>query len=216
MSDKQPLLSDVDAAMVVERYRRRIAEHGPTFASLNSGTPDKQRVRHAVHAGALRGDRPAVLDVGCGLGDFQRFLRQRGVECAYTGYDIVPEYVEQCRRTIPEGRFELRNILRDGIEGVHDTVVMSQVFNNRYAESDNLGVIREAIRLAFEHARVSVSIDMLSTYVDYRNAEVFYYSPEEMFGFGRTLTPRVAIRHDYRLHEFCLQLYRPDAPGFVP
>jgi SAM-dependent methyltransferase len=216
MPGRHPVLNDADRQRVVHRYQERIARCGVTFDSLNSGSPEKQRIRHAVHATALRGDCPAVLDVGCGLGGFYEFLRQQGIACRYTGYDIVPEYVAACQQAFPESQFLLRNIFEDGIDGTFDSIVMSQVFNNRYRDSNNIEVVQHAIRLAFEHARTSVSVDMLSTYVDYRNPEVFYYGPEDMFRFARTVTPRVCLRHDYRLHEFCLQLFHVEAGGFVP
>ena len=56
----------------------------------------------------------------------------------------------------------MRNIFLEGIAGSYDTVVMSQVLNNRYHKSDNMQVMQRALDLAFQHTRVSVSVDMLS------------------------------------------------------
>jgi tRNA G46 methylase TrmB len=209
------VLDPEDVNLVIQRYQRRIAEHGPTFASLNSGNEEKQAIRQWVHASALRGARPSILEIGCGLGDFYRYLTTQKKECSYCGYDIVPEYITECRRVYPESRFEVRNIFLEGIEGSFDTVVMSQVFNNRYQKSDNLQVMQRALELAFQHTRVSVSVDMLSTYVDFRNPDLFYYSPEAIFTIAKAITPRVVIRHDYRAFEFCVQLFHPEAEGYL-
>ena len=209
------VLDPDDANLVVERYQRRIAEHGPTFESLCSGSEEKQRLRHSVHASALRGPKPAILEVGCGLGDFYKHLLAQNRDCSYCGYDIVPEYIAECRRAYPQGQFEVRNIFEDGIEGTCDTVAMSQVLNNRYQKSDNMQVMQRALELAFDHSRISVSVDMLSTYVDFRNPDLFYYSPEEIFRMAKAITPRVLIRHDYRAFEFCVQLFHPEAEGFL-
>ncbi|MFC1849986.1 class I SAM-dependent methyltransferase [candidate division CSSED10-310 bacterium] len=216
MSSKSPILHPDDLQYVIQRYKERIDKYGLIFESLCSGSPEKQQLRHSVHATALKGDRPELLDIGCGLGDFYMFLKQQGITCVYTGYDIVPEYIEKCLSTFPESNFELRNILDRGINGDFDSIVMSQVFNNNYSHSDNFEVICEAIRLAFAHTRISVSVDMLSTYVDYQNPVLFYYSPEDMFRFARSITPRVCIRHDYRLYEYCLQLFHFESEGFIP
>ena len=210
-----PVLDPDDLTQVVRRYQQRIAEHGPTFASLNSGSEEKQAMRHTVHASALHGVKPSVLEIGCGLADFYRYLIQHQRGCSYSGYDIVPEYVDQCRRSYPDATFSLRNIFVDGIEGTHDTVVMSQVLNNRYQKSDNMEVMRQALELAFQHTRVSVSVDMLSTYVDFRNPDLFYYSPEEIFRIARAISPRVLVRHDYRAFEFCVQLFHEGVEGYV-
>jgi SAM-dependent methyltransferase len=210
-----PVLDPDDVSRVIQRYQQRIAEHGATFASLNSGSEEKQAIRQWVHASALQGDRPSVLEVGCGLGDFNKYLAAQKRDCAYHGYDIVPEYIAECRREFPQSKFEVRNIFIDGIEGNYDTVVMSQVLNNRYQKSDNMQVMQRALELAFQHTRVSVSVDMLSTYVDFRNPDLFYYSPEDIFRIAKVIAPRVLIRHDYRAFEFCVQLFHLEAEGYV-
>ena len=82
-----PVLDPEDVSLVIQRYQRRIAEHGATFASLNSGSEEKQAIRQWVHASALRGDRPSILEIGCGLGDFYKYLVGQKRDCSYYGYD---------------------------------------------------------------------------------------------------------------------------------
>lgn len=210
-----PVLDPDDVSRVVRRYQQRIAEHGPTFASLNSGSEAKQSMRHSVHASALRGTKPSILEIGCGLADFYKYLLTQQCDCSYYGYDIVPEYIDECRRVYPQARFALCNVFVEGIEGTYDTIAMSQVLNNRYQKSDNMQVMKHALELAFQHTRASVSIDMLSTYVDFRNPDLFYYSPEEVFRIARTISPRILLRHDYRAFEFCIQLFHEGVEGYI-
>jgi len=209
------VLDPDDLKQVIHRYQRRIVEHGATFASLNSGSEEKQAIRQWVHASALRGDRPSILEVGCGLGDFYRYLIAQNRDCVYHGYDVVPEYVGECQRIYPRAKFDVRNIFLEGIDGSYDTIVMSQVLNNRYQKSDNMKVMQRALELAFQHTRVSVSVDMLSTYVDFRNPDLFYYPPEEIFRMAKAVAPRVLMRHDYRAFEFCVQLLHEEVEGYI-
>jgi SAM-dependent methyltransferase len=213
---KSNSLDPEDANGVIRGYQLRIAKYGATFASLNSGSIEKQKIRHQVHASALMGSCPAVLDIGCGLADFYLYLKGRGQKAIYTGCDIVPEYIAECLNRYPEATFQLRDIFREGIDGIYDTIVMSQVLNNRYQKSDNLHVMKTALALAFEHTRMSVSVDMMSTHVDFQTPELFYYSPEEIFRIAKSLTRRVVLRHDYRPFEFCIQLFHEEVPGYVP
>ena len=215
-SESTTILHPEDTKRVVMGYQRRIAQHGATFASLNSGSVEKQKIRHQVHAGALKGDCPAILDIGCGLADFYQYLKKHGRDCQYSGYDIVPEYIEECRKRYPGCNFQLRDIFREPIDAAFDTIVMSQVLNNNYPNSDNMEVMKTALSAAFSHTRISVSVDMMSSYVDFQAPELFYYSPEEIFRFAKSLTRRVVLRHDYRPFEFCIQLFHQDAPNFVP
>jgi len=76
-------------------------------------------------------------------------------------------------------------------------------------------VMQRALNLAFQHTRVSVAVDMLSTYVEFRNPDLFYYAPEEIFRIAKQIAPRVVIRHDYRAFEFCVQLYHADIEGYI-
>jgi SAM-dependent methyltransferase len=210
------IMDPMDASRVIERYRKRIREHGPTLYSLNSGTADKQRLRHEIHATAIRSETASILDIGSGIGGFYQYLREEGFHCEYTGYDIVPEYVEFCSREFPECRFELRNIFESGIGGTFDSIVLSQTLNNRYENSDNVAVMSAALQRAYESSRCSVSFDMLSGYADRPAPELFYYSPEEIFAFAKTLTRRVTLRHDYRPFEFCIQLFHESVEGYIP
>ncbi len=210
-----PVLDPEDLLNVVRRYQQRIAEHGTSFASLNSGSEAKQNIRHEVHASALRGAKPSILEIGCGIGDFYKYLVRNQRACSYFGYDIVPEYIDKCHCLYPEASFELRNVFQTGIDGIYDTVVMSQVLNNRYQKSDNMQVMRRALELAYGHTSVSVSLDMISSYVDFQNPELFYYSPEEIFRLAKGISSRVLLRHDYRGFEFCIQLFHDGVEGYV-
>jgi SAM-dependent methyltransferase len=214
--DSPAVLDASDRTRVIQGYQRRIAKFGATFESLNSGSIEKQRIRHQIHASVLSGTSPAVLDIGCGLAEFYGYLKAVGRDCSYNGCDIVPEYIAACRQQYPEASFEVRDIFRDSLAETYDTIVMSQVLNNRYQSSDNMEVMKAALSMAFQHARSAVSVDMMSSYVDFQNPELFYYSPEEIFRFAKSLTRRVVLRHDYRPFEFCIQLLHDNAPNYVP
>jgi formate-dependent phosphoribosylglycinamide formyltransferase (GAR transformylase)/SAM-dependent methyltransferase len=212
----QSPLKEQDLETVVQRYRGRIQNFGVTLQSLASGDAARQELRHRIHATAISSKNATVLDVGCGLGCFLSFLRKSDVHCRYTGYDMVPEYIHACRQSFPDADFFIRNIFNDGIEGTWDTIVMSQVLNNKYRFSDNMLVMKTAIELCFKHCRNSISIDMMSIFVDYQNPDLFYYNPADIFNIARSVARRVVIRHDYRPHEFCVQLFRDEAPDFIP
>lgn len=196
---------------IVARYSERFQAFGHDLRTLNPGNFEKYRLQHTIHAsiGDLRGRD--VLDIGCGLGHFYEFLKTNSIDVNYTGYDIVPEFIDSNRGRFPEARFELRDIFRDGIDGEHDYVVMCQVFNNRYADIRNDVIVKQAMAIAFQSVRRAVSIDMLSSYVNYEEPHLFYFSPEEMFAHARSLTRFVCLRHDYLPFHFTIVLYRDGA-----
>ncbi|MFN5181412.1 MAG: methyltransferase domain-containing protein [Bacteroidota bacterium] len=208
-------LSEKDLFSVGEKYRKRIQEFGLGFDSLKSGSVEKQNMRHKVHASSIKTEYPSVLDIGSGLGDFYNYLKSTNQRFQYTGYDIVSEYVDFCNHNYKEAKFYKRNVFDDGIGGEFDNIVLSQVLNNRYETSDNMEVMKEMMSICFQHCKVGISIDMMSEYVDFKNDELFYYSPEKIFSHAKSLTKRVLLRHDHRPFEFCIQLFKMDAPDFV-
>lgn len=204
--ERRPI-ADADLATVRSRYQTRIAQQGVTLASMNTGGEVKQRIRHAVHAELVCPD-DAVLDVGCGIGQFCTFLRDHGYRGNYHGIDIVPEYVAHCAAQFPAARFELGDVFQIGIRGQPDVIVASQVFNDHYRDSDNADVLKRFLSVAFEASRRAVTVDMLTSYVDFTVPELYYFAPDAMFAFAKSLTRFVRLRHDYLPFEFSIQLFK--------
>jgi SAM-dependent methyltransferase len=202
------MISDHDRQSIVDRYTRRFEEFGVDLRSLNPGSEEHYRRQHAVHAAAGPMNGKTVLDIGCGLGHYYAYLRGRGLDVDYIGYDLVPNFIESNRERFPEARFEVRDVSRDGIGHEADYVVMCQVFNNRYTDGSNADVVKSAVTAAFRAARVCVSVDMLSKYVNFEEPHLNYFSPEEMFAHGKSLSPFVQLRHDYLPFHFTLLVYK--------
>ncbi len=201
-------MNEADKAEIASRYQERLRQHGASSAALATGTPERQEIRFGVLAGVGNLDGARVLDLGCGLGDFYQFLLNRGIRPHYTGYDITPGFIGHAKTRFPEAHFDVRDVQVDGIPEKFDYVVSSQTFNNRLAHEDNQKLMQDILRISYEASEKGVAIDMFTSYVDFREDRLFYYSPEEIFRFSKTLTKRVLLRHDYPLFEFTVYLYR--------
>jgi len=197
-----------DKDQIISRYRDRLRRYGEDIRALASGTYERQQIRFSVLSAVGDLDGTSVLDLGCGFGDFYEHLISRNLEVDYYGYDICPELVEIASAKFPQARFEVRDIQVDGIPRCFDYIVSSQTFNNRLVYEDNFELVKDVIRRCYEASDKAVAIDMLTSYVDFREDCLYYYSPEEMFNFCKTLTKRVALRHDYPLFEFTVYLYQ--------
>jgi SAM-dependent methyltransferase len=202
------MIGDDDVQRIVRRYTARFREYGVDIRTLNAGKGNKLELQHTVHASVGELEGKTVLDIGCGLASFYEFLRARGTRVNYIGYDIVEPFIEANRERFPEAHFELRDISREGVAHRADYAVMCQVFNNKYDSVDNAEVVKRAVALAFEAVSGGVSIDLRTSYVNYREDHLYYFSPEEMFGFAKSLTPFVSLRHDYLPYDFTLMLYK--------
>ncbi len=209
------ILNQKDILNVINRYKNRIEQFGISFDSMKSGSIEKQIIRHSIHASSIKKNNPELLDIGCGLGQFYIYLQEQKINCSYTGYDILEDYITKCKQDYPEAHFFKRNIFEEGIDKIYDYIILSQVLNNKYIHSDNMSVMVETMKLAFDNSKLAVSIDMMSDYVDFKSEELYYYSPEKIFNEAKKITNRVVLRHDYRPYEFTIQLFHKEADGYV-
>jgi SAM-dependent methyltransferase len=199
-------MNEQDKDIIASRYRERLKEHGPGIQALASGTTERRDCRFGVlsSVGDMHGTR--VLDVGCGLADFYAWLIERGVQVDYTGYDITPELVAISAKRFPQARFEVRDVQTQGIEERFDYIVSSQTFNNRLTHEDNFEILKDVLRICYEASDRAVVVDMMTSYVDFREERLYYYQPEDVFRYAKSLTKRVCLRHDYPAYEFAILL----------
>lgn len=202
-----------DRQAQIARYVKRLEEFGYSPLALDLGRDGRQDLRFPVLAGpALRDPHSSVLDVGCGFADLYDYLRGRGWQGRYTGLDIVPEFLELSRRRHPRLDLRLCDITDPGPDiDPHDYVIAaSGVFNARLSE-DNIVFIRKALKVMHGLARVAVSVDFLSTQVDFQKPEAWHTDPAWALKTARELSRRVVLRLDYMPYEFALILYTDDS-----
>ena len=191
-------------------YRQRLKEHGHGIQALSSGTVDRRAVRFNVLTGVGIGSGCSVLDVGCAYADYFTHLEAQGCKVSYTGIDLLPELIDEACRRHPGLDLQVRDLQSNPFPpGSFDYVVSSQTFNLRFDEDSNMPLVERMMKLMFATARKGTAVDFVTDYVDFREPYLRYHNPEKLFGFAKSITKRVVLRHDYPLYEFCLYLY-PD------
>lgn len=197
-----------DKTLIQERYKERLKQYGPGIKALASGTEERRAVRFDILTEIGIKDGDSVLDVGCGLADFYAHLSNKGINVRYTGVDIVPELVEAARVAHPNLDLQVRDLQEEPFpESSFDYIVCSQVFNLHLGDEKSDTLVRDMLRIMYRTARCGVAVDLLTSYVDFKQDQLHYYRPEEIFSYAKQLTRRVTLRHDYPLFEFCVYLY---------
>lgn len=204
-------MSTSDKQKIIERYNKRIAQFGNTIEALASGSEDRRKMRFQVlmDCGIQKGDK--ILDLGCGFGDFYKFLNEQLGEgnFEYVGIDINPIIIEGAKEQLPGVDFRVFDILEERFDERFDYIVSTSSFNLKYSEIDNYTFAEKLLSTCYNTSDKAVAIDFLTEYVDFRSSEeAFYYSPEKMFTISKGITKRVMLRHDYPLFEFCMYLYK--------
>lgn len=206
-------MSSQDRENTILRYRERYQTHG--YSPLTLGwTKGKQDIRSQILTSFFDLQGKTILDIGCGFGDLNLYLRNSGIECRYIGVDIVQELIDHAlivnqgtNSTFIQGDFLA---IADHLSPI-DIAIGSGIFNHRFETTDNYQFIESTLATAFHLAQEGIAFDFLSSKVDYPLPHTFHSEPERVLGYGYTLTRNVILRNDYMPFEFALCLYKDDS-----
>jgi len=194
---------------VAELYTKAFEQHGRSSASVLCPKGRHNSRFDALTAPfSLNGKR--LLDFGCGLGHLCAYLDERNIDCDYVGVDIVTEFIESNRLAYPKRRFERIGEIAD-VKESFDIVLASGVFNLSYFDDAqvNQTYVEAAIEVLFAHAREGLSIDFMTSHVDFQQADAAHFDPGTMIDFAtRRLSRRVIMNHSYLPYEFCVSVFR--------
>jgi len=192
---------------VTSFYDRTLHIFGDRPESLR-WTSEGQRAHYEAMldiAGVIEGRK--VLDFGCGKGDFYQFLKDKGIESDYTGFDINENLIALARRKFPQARFGVFDIERDTMSEEFDYIFLCGVFNLKVQGIDEL--IRFTLKKLFPCCRIGLAFNALSVHAPQKAFELHYASPEALFGFALdNLSPFVVMRHDRIPYDFTMFVYR--------
>jgi SAM-dependent methyltransferase len=208
-------MNEADRAQYQQRYAERLRQYGYDPRTLG-WTAGKQAERFSVLTSFMPLDQiESVLDVGCGFGDLYGFLRQAGFRGRYVGIDFVPELIEVGRARFEDADLRVSDLSAFSEQEPFGFVIASGIFNARLAHEENQVHIEQSLARMFSLCSQVTAVDFLTSYVDFRRDDLCYTQPEAVFGWAKSLTRRVALRHDYMPFEFALAMYRDDrtAPG---
>jgi SAM-dependent methyltransferase len=194
---------------VAAYYASKLAAHGATPQGVDWNGVDSHEQRHRQFLRLLDGSPDAsIIDLGCGFGDFLRFLRAAGHQGRYIGYDIAPSMIDKARKLHGESDDRHWRIGAQPSEAA-DFAIASGIFNvkgdvtneiwTRYVHR-TIDTLAQAGRRGFAFNALSTSSD-----ADRRRPSLYYADPASMLShclsrYGRS----VALLQDYGLYEFTI------------
>jgi SAM-dependent methyltransferase len=204
MSETAAILGEV-----ATYYASKLALHGPIPQGVDWNGAASHELRHRQFLRLLEGAADAsVIDLGCGFGDFLRFLREVGHRGPYIGYDIAPTMIAEASRIHGEGADRCWRVGAKP-DDTADFAIASGVFNVRADVPIETWAlyVRDTIDILARAGRRGFGFNILSLSSDpERRAEHLYYADAcEMLSwclsrYGRS----VALLQDYGLYEFTI------------
>ena len=206
---------------IKKHYKSLLSIHGKTEKAVQYADRYSQWARFARLMQFIKKDC-SILDFGCGLGHLYEFMKKNNYTGNYCGTDILEDFISHCRQSYSEdeqANFMLINDTKN-LRSTYDFVVVSGVFNNK--RDNNEEFMLETISAMFNACRVGIALNAISTYVDYEENNLFYYSPEKLLSFSKkNLRGHPIISHNYKLkdrgypHDYTVTIFKePQIPDF--
>lgn len=189
-------------------YQKNFEKHGVDPGSLQWHQKGAAHQRFRQMWAEIDFNSKSVLDVGCGFGEMAKFLKKRYEGVAYTGVEIVPEFIKVAKKHHPEYRFEVRDYFEDPMPQKFDVVMASGVLNSNV--ENNMGYRKKAIKIMFEHAKKVCVFNMLGGHPQSETEEgsnVWYADSMDVLKYCLGITRRVILRHHYHPTDFTIFMY---------
>ena len=190
-----------------DRYDERLAKFGYNPKTLG-WLKGRQGIRFSVLTSIGTMNNSNILDVGCGFGDLCGFLKYKKLKFQYLGLELNPNLIEYGKDRYLQANFKIFDIEKNNIIGKYDWVIISGLFN--FKRDNPYWFIEFVLRKVFRSCRKGVSVDFMTSYVDFKNRNANYVEPEKIMKICKKITPRMSLRHDYMPFKFCVYLYKND------
>ena len=184
-------------------HEELVAQRGEGWQAF-WGSRDSQRVRYEVLMAELPLHGAAVLEVGCGFGDFLEHAAAQGVRPGrYFGVDLSPRIVAAAQRRHPAAEFAVLDVLHAEPPLQPDFIIASGIMAvavDGYSE-----YVLRALRRFHALGRRGFGLNFLSTCTSRPDGVSQYVEPAWLLGlFQRQIDWRCRLIHDYRPNDFTL------------
>jgi SAM-dependent methyltransferase len=202
-------MSELMLENVHKYYTDKILTHGATPQGVDWNGIESQEKRFEqlvkITDNEVESDY-SILDYGCGFGSLLSYLKKKGKNIKYLGYDISVEMLKKAREQFNNDVIWL-NKLDDNLKV--DYVVASGLFNVKLNHSIAnwedyiLSTLKNINKIALK----GFAFNILTSYSDkeYMKDYLYYASPEYYFMYCKiNYSNHVSLLHDYGLFEFTI------------
>jgi SAM-dependent methyltransferase len=156
----------------------------------------------------------SILDVGCGFGDFNKFLATNKIKnSSYLGIDISEEFITEAKKQYNKDNinFIKGDFLTTEINTKIDFSIASGTFNYKIEGINCYDYLYENMKKMFESSNKAIAIDFLTDRVDYFHEHNFNYNPISILEMAYSLSKRVILNNSFFPFEYAVIIYKDDS-----
>jgi SAM-dependent methyltransferase len=202
-------VADADDVLtsVARYYSERLDAHGATPRGVDWSSESSQQLRFTQLLRVIEGEKPTIIDYGCGYGALAQRLITEDCDFRYVGFDVSESMIEAARSLNDDSRCRFTTSERDIGRG--DFTLASGIFNVRLdtTEADWRDYVASTLDKIAGCSTRGFALNMLTRYADppLMRDDLYYADPARYFALCKERYSRnVALLHDYDLYEFTL------------
>lgn len=199
-----------ESEMVGKLYEENLEKLGKVTRALGWKSKEEQLLRfEKLTSGIDFSAGPiSVNDYGAGFGDLHSFLeRSCGADILeYNAYEVNEKVMEACRDNL-EDVSGCNFIVSDQLMTQADYSIVSGTFNVRLdtSESDWRHGVLQTLNQLDKFSTRGFAFNLLSSYVDWKQDNLFYASPEEFLSYCLTnFSRKVELHHGFPPYEWTI------------
>ena len=190
-------------------YNKNAPEYGISSRAVLWDDQQTQYFRFAelIKSLDLYSADKTILDVGCGNCEFYKFLNFVGFRGHYTGYDINENLLKHARERFNGIDVRYVDLMAEKSPHHFNYVLMSGLFNINVGQS--LDWVYAFLKKMYGLCTGIMIFNGISTYVNYREEEMFYLDPVETLTFCiENLSRQVTLAHHNLPYNFTITVFR--------
>ena len=156
----------------------------------------------------------SILDVGCGFGDFIKYLNLNKIKnFKYVGVDIIEDFINEAKKLYlnDDIKFYKSNFIDLELSEKFDYGIASGTFNLAIEGVNGYDNVESNLIKMFGHCSKAVSLDFLTSRVDYAHSHNFNSDPIKILEMAYGLSKSIVLKNNYFPFEFSITIYKDDS-----
>lgn len=199
----------VDYSNIKSYFKDRLEKFGTTPQGLDWNSIEAQHIRYEQLIKVIdQNDHFSIIDYGCGFGTLFDFMKSKGHDFQYYGFDIVEEMI---KTGVDLHKNNVNCFFTSNEKDLKpaDYVMESGIFNMKQEVDDEewTDYVVQTLKKMNSLALRGMSFNFLTKYSDpeFMRPDLYYADPCFYFHYCKKNFSRdVALLHDYRLYDFTI------------
>lgn len=199
----------MDLSNVKGLYDENFSKYGIDPKTVGWGTEEKIHLRFEKLLNVIEDKENSfsINEIGCGYGELIKYCDKNNHQISnYTGIDISPKMIAGAKEYL-EGYKNIELKEASELTEIKDFAITSGIFNVKFDEQEEKWkeYVLSVIKNLNKYSLKGFSFNMLTSYVDYKNKDLFYADPLYYFDLcKKEFSKNVSLLHDYDLYEFTI------------